>query len=190
MKLHVTDTSPFARQTRMVVLETGLRDRVELVISDPWVTESGLAEINPQEKVPALVLDDGRVMTENQLISQYLDSLHDGPRLVPEGGAARFDVLRLCALANGALEAAVLHLIEVLRRPEALQWQEWVDRQRRKVERTLDLFEAEIDGLGEPASDRADQPCPDRSRGVPWLSRLPLFRYPVATGPPQACLVV
>lgn len=153
MKLHVTNTSPFARQTRIVVLETGLEDRVEMVESNPWEAESGLGEINPQEKVPALVLDDGRVMTENQLISQYLDGLHGGARLVPEDEAGRFEVLRLTALANGAIEASVLHIIEVMRRPEGLRWQAWIDRQRRKVERTLDLFEREIDGLGDPAAD-------------------------------------
>lgn len=153
LELHFTTTSPFARQTRMAILEAGLEDRIELRESNPWVTESGLGEINPQEKVPALVLDDGRVMTENLLISQYLDRVHGDARLVPEDDEGRFDVLRLAALANGVIEASVLVLIETVRRPEALRWQDWIDRQRLKITRTLALLEREVDALGVSAPD-------------------------------------
>ncbi len=36
MKLHISPSSPFVRKTRIVILELGLQDRVEEVISIPW----------------------------------------------------------------------------------------------------------------------------------------------------------
>ncbi|MEJ0069731.1 MAG: glutathione S-transferase [Pseudomonadota bacterium] len=41
--------------------------------------------INPLNKIPTLVTDDGMVLFDSTAICEFLDSLHDGPRLFPTG---------------------------------------------------------------------------------------------------------
>ena len=59
MELHISPSSPFVRKTRVAILELGLEDQVEEVISIPW--DEGSADVmqNPVGKVPALITDDG-----------------------------------------------------------------------------------------------------------------------------------
>lgn len=150
MKLRYSTTSPFVRKVTMMALETGLDDRIERVPTNPWDADSDLPSDNPLGKVPALVTDDGQTLFESGLICEYLDSLHDGQKLFPAGGAARWRALRDHALANGILEAAVLCLIENKRRPAEVRWADWSDRQTDKIRCALDSLDAEAAGLDRP----------------------------------------
>ena len=150
MKLRYTTTSPYVRKVTALALETGLDSRIERVSTNPWDPETDLSDQNPLGKVPALLLDDGQVFVDSNFICEYLDSLHDGPRLFPEEGAARWQALRRLQFANGILEASVLCFVETGRRPEALRWPAWIERQSGKVNRTLDLLESEAAALEGP----------------------------------------
>lgn len=55
-------------------------------------------EVNPQGLVPALVLDDGTVLTQSLAIIEYLDEKHPAPPLLPRGAEDRAFV-RAIALA-------------------------------------------------------------------------------------------
>ena len=55
-------------------------------------------ELNPQGLVPALVLDDGTVLTQSLAIIEYLDEKHPAPPLLPRGAEDRAFV-RAIALA-------------------------------------------------------------------------------------------
>ena len=57
MKLCYSTTSPFVRKVHVLAIETGLIDRIELVKT--VTTDPELGKLNPLNKVPALVLDDG-----------------------------------------------------------------------------------------------------------------------------------
>jgi maleylacetoacetate isomerase len=46
-------------------------------------------ELNPQGLVPALVLDDGSILTQSLAIIEYLDETHPQPPLLPRDAAAR-----------------------------------------------------------------------------------------------------
>ena len=81
MQLHYTETSPFARLARIVVIEKGLTDRVTLIEAKTRVANSPYYRINPSGRVPYLVRDDGQTMEDSQLICAYLDSLDGNPRL-------------------------------------------------------------------------------------------------------------
>jgi len=48
--------------------------------------------INPQMRVPALALDDGRVLTQSLAIIEYLDEVHPEPPLLPADPVARAQV--------------------------------------------------------------------------------------------------
>ena len=110
---------------------------------------AALAENNPLDKVPVVILDDGRQLYDSPVICEYLDSLHDGPRLIPAEGDARWEVLRLQALGDGVCDAAVLFGAE-MRRPEEFRFQPFIARQLAKVATGLDQLEREVDRLDGP----------------------------------------
>lgn len=147
MKLYYTNTSPFARIVRLATLELDIADRLEMAIADPWTEESGLYRVNPLEKVPALQLDDGRILVDSLTIAEYLDRTLGGNRLLPVDPGGWVAERRLAALGHGITEAGVARLIERLRRPEPYRWAGWDARQKAKMVRTLDLLEGEAAGF-------------------------------------------
>ena len=68
--------------------------------------------LNPQGLVPALELDDGRVLTQSLAIIEYLDETHAAPPLLPRDAAGR---ARVRAIALGiACEIHPLNNLRVL----------------------------------------------------------------------------
>jgi len=68
--------------------------------------------LNPQGLVPALELDDGRVLTQSLAIIEYLDETHPAPPLLPRDAAGR---ARVRAIALGiACEIHPLNNLRVL----------------------------------------------------------------------------
>jgi glutathione S-transferase len=142
MKLWLNPASPFARKVRIVARETGLEGRIEEVsiAVSPVKPHAELARENPLVKIPALSTDEG-TLYDSAVICEYLDSLHGKAPLFPRAGAERWRALRLQALADGVLEAAVLLRYESAVRPEALQWGDWKSGQFGKVRGGLDALE-------------------------------------------------
>jgi len=149
MKLYFSPTSPYVRKVRVFALATGLDARIERVDVElsPVKPSATLNRDNPLGKVPALVTDDGEALYDSRVICEYLDTLHEGARLVPEQGPARWRALRRQALADGLLDAAVAARYETALRPERLRWPEWEEGQLGKVRRAVDALEQEIDAL-------------------------------------------
>ena len=81
MQLYVTYGSPYARLARIVVVEKGLEDRVEIIEAKTRMKDSPYYQINPSGRVPYLVDDTGVGMEDSRLICAYLDSLDGKPRL-------------------------------------------------------------------------------------------------------------
>lgn len=152
MRLHTNPASPFGRKVKVLAHEAGLFGRLELV--DQAVTPVGANDAvqaaNPLGKIPCLVTDDGLALYDSRVICEYLDGLgHDGPRLFPAEGQARWRALTLQALGDGIMDAAVGTRYETFLRPQEYRWPDWVRGQQAKVTRGLDRLEAEADGLGE-----------------------------------------
>jgi glutathione S-transferase len=144
MKLWYSPTSPYVRKVTVTALETGLHDRIERVAAD--IREPPRADFladNPLGKVPTLITDDGLPLFDSPVICEYLDSLHDGHKLFPVDIPARWRTLRLMALGDGILDAAVLRRMETLR-PEKEQSHAWIEQQKAKVVRGLDMLEREV----------------------------------------------
>lgn len=144
MQLLYAPTSPFVRKVVVLAAETGLSGEIERIDINPWDPEGGVQQVNPIGKVPALILDDGRVLPDSKLICEYLDSLHEGRKMYPERLPERWETLRLAGLAEGVLEAALAAVVEKLRRPEDYIWSGWIERQSGKIAAGLDQLEAEI----------------------------------------------
>jgi glutathione S-transferase len=67
-----------------------------------------LAEVNPLIRVPTLVLDNGDVLVETNLIMDYLDRLMPVDRiLMPEQQPERYRAQHVIALASGISDKAV-----------------------------------------------------------------------------------
>ena len=143
MKLHHSPTSPYVRKVMLTLHETGQVDRVTLVPASgtPVAPDAGVIVANPIGKIPALERPDGPTLFDSRVICRFLDSLHDGRKLYPEG-AALWTTLTLEALADGIVDAAILCVYESRLRPEALRFPPWVEGQTAKAMRALDALES------------------------------------------------
>lgn len=151
MQLIYAAASPFARKVRVLAAETGLLERIELLDTAvlPTTLNERVNALNPLGKIPVLLTDDGEALYDSRVICEYLDTLHQGAKLLPSG-ASRWQVLRLAALADGLMDAALLARYERSVRPAELQWPAWLDGQLGKVQRALTELERQVDLLQGP----------------------------------------
>ena len=138
MKLLIATPSPFARKARIALIEKKLPHGV--IVQNPWQTR---IEANPLGKVPALLLDDGRVVHDSSVILEYLDTLHAPPRVIPAEPAQRVRHRQVEAVADGICDAVVLIVTERAR-PREKQSAEWIARQADKLAPSLSFLEQEV----------------------------------------------
>lgn len=119
MKLLGTDTSPYVRKVRLVLLEKNIPH--DYLVDAPRDPGSQVARANPLGRIPALILDDGTCVFDSPVIAEYADTLNDTPVLIPRNDAlARMRVKRWEALADGIMDSAVAVRTERIR-PEEKQ---------------------------------------------------------------------
>jgi|SRR5688572_13245726 glutathione S-transferase len=143
MKLYISAGSPFARKIRVMLIEKQAPHEVEMV--DLWAAND-YEETNPVGKVPALKLDDGRVLVNSPLIADYVDGRFPRPRFIPEDPDWRLEVRRWEALADATMDAAVASLYEARFHDEARRSQAFLDRQRGKIEGGFAALERALGG--------------------------------------------
>jgi len=146
MKLYYSVNSPYARKCRIVVIEKGLKDRVEFAKVDPWENPPELLAVNPLGRIPALLTESGMALCESPVICEYLDSLVPEPKLFPSHMAERVNVLGLAALADGIMDDAVAYVIETMKRPQDKQWPVWIKRKEDSIQRALALIAPHASG--------------------------------------------
>jgi len=149
MKLMYSPTSPYVRKVMILAIERGLDRKIEKLpqAASPMGGNKVLEKANPLGKVPALELDNGMTLFDSPVICEYLDSKHRGDKLFPASGARRWKALRLQAIGDGILDAALLARYETAMRPEKLRWTDWLDGQKRKLAQALDQLEKEAKDL-------------------------------------------
>ena len=156
MKLTYSAGSPFARKLRIVAIELGLIERIELV---PAATTPGqpneayMRDVNPVKKLPALILDDGGVLIDSFVIAEYLDELGGGG-LVPASGMARWHARSDHSCLQGMLDSMLLCRYEKLVRPQALRWDAWEADHWSRAWAGMGRFEARDDVLAPPLDQR------------------------------------
>jgi glutathione S-transferase len=138
--LRSSAASPFGRKVKIAAALLGLKDRIKVVMADTLDPSDSLRGQNPLGKIPALVLEDGTTLFDSRVIVEYLDFMAGGDRIIPPV-PARFEVLRLQALADGITDAAVLRVYEGRFRPPEKQEPKWLDHQSGKIERGLTAVE-------------------------------------------------
>jgi len=142
MILRHSPASPFVRKVKIAADVLGLSDRIELRDADTIAPEAGFLDQNALGKIPTLVLEDGSTLFDSPVIIEYLDHLAGGGRIVPAEAKARFAALRLQALCDGILDAALLIVYEGRFRKPEMKVQAWIDRQLGKIDRALAVLEA------------------------------------------------
>jgi maleylacetoacetate isomerase len=102
---------------------------------------TALAEVNPMRQVPALELDDGRVLIESVAIIEWLDETIAEPRLVPADPFERARVRELVQIINSGVHPLqnTITLRAVSDDPEAQR--AWACRW---IERGLAAYEAHV----------------------------------------------
>ena len=84
MKLYLSPRAPNPRRVEIFLAEKGVTDLPQVMVSIADNEHKGEAyrAISPLAKVPALVLDDGRVLTETRAICTYLEGVYPEPNLM------------------------------------------------------------------------------------------------------------
>lgn len=148
MKLLFNDASPYARKCAVVAREKGLEDAVEIERINVYETE--FRDLNPLNKIPCLILDNGIGLFDSFAICDYFDRNGTGPMLIPASGADRDRILRLHAIGQGMTDAALNLRSQVMRdakldTPLPKDW--YIDRQWSAIQKSCTLLDAEIDTL-------------------------------------------
>ena len=123
--------SPYARKVRIALAEKGIA--FELLTEVPWDNATQTPKYNPLEKLPVLITQDGNSIYESRYILEWLEVRHPAPPMLPDDSEGKLAARHLEVLADGVCDAFVLMFWEMHRRPEH-QSQEWIARQRRKVD--------------------------------------------------------
>jgi glutathione S-transferase len=148
--LRSSPASPFGRKIKIAAGVLGLDGQIEIQPADTTDPTDTVRKQNPLGKIPALVLEDGMVLFDSRVILEYLDHRAGGGRIVPTDASARFAALRLQALADGMMDAAILLIYEGRWRPADRREAKWVDHQAGKVARALAALEADPPILDAP----------------------------------------
>lgn len=143
MKLYVTFTSPYARLARIVVLEKGLQERVEVIAAQTRVADSPYYGINPSGRVPYLVDDAGVGMEDSHLICAYLDSLDGKPRLHRPASDRDWAYGRLEARARSLCDGIAVWARE-MSRPQSERSPTTLAHEAARGQRMANLFESEV----------------------------------------------
>lgn len=86
MKLYDGGRAPNPRRVRIFLAEKGISvPTVQVDLGNLQQRTEAYAAINPLQRVPALVLDDGTVITESLAICRYFEALQPDPPLFGKG---------------------------------------------------------------------------------------------------------
>src|SRR3954449_12414796 len=149
MKLYDGGRAPNPRRTRVFLAEKGIKVPLQQV--DLGALEhmsAAYAVINPLKRVPALVLDDGTVISESIAICRYFEALQPEPPLF---GIGAKDIAivemwqRRCELALFFPVAHVFrHTHPAMKELEVPQVPAWAEANRPRIADFLRVLDAQL----------------------------------------------
>jgi glutathione S-transferase len=147
MTLRSSPASPFGRKVTIAAAILDLQADLVIERADTNDPADSLRRQNPLGKIPVLIAADGSVLYDSPVILEYLDHYAGGNRIIPAQGAARFAALRLQALCDGILDAAILRVYEARWRRAEHHEPQWLAHQAGKMTRAMATLEAQPPGL-------------------------------------------
>ncbi len=150
MRLYDGGKAPNPRRVRVFLAEKGVTIPTEQVDLDAMQQKSAaFTAINPLQRVPALVLDDGTVLTESVAICRYIEALHPEPPLFGQGAleAAQVEMWNRRAEFHllGPVSCVFRHLHPAMREMEVPQVPAWGEANKSRVSDFLGLLDLELE---------------------------------------------
>ncbi len=145
MRLIGSQTSPFVRKVRVLLIEKGFDD-IEVENVNAFEDPKELVAHNPMSRVPVMILTNGVVFYDSKLIVDYIESNMQGPKFVPEAGASRWFVLQAEAHADTMIDVAIRSILE-RKRPADKQIKEKIVRDEIAVARGVGAAAKMIKGM-------------------------------------------
>ena len=159
MKLYDGGRAPNPRRTRVFLAEKDIELPIEQVDLGAMQHKSAAyAAVNPLMRVPALVLDDGTVITESIAICRYFEALHPDPPLFGRGA---LEMARI-EMWNRRLELHLLFPVShvfrnshpAMKEMEVPQVPAWAEANKPRAMDFLALLDRELANRRYAAGDR------------------------------------
>jgi glutathione S-transferase len=146
MRIIETRSAPNPRRVRIFLAEKGIAvpfEEVDLMAGQ--LRTPGFTALNPWQRVPVLILDDGTVISESVAICRYFEEVQPQPALFGEGAVGRAGVemwnRRVEFGLFGAVAAVFRHLHPRMSHLEVPQVTEWGQANKQKVAEMLVLLD-------------------------------------------------
>ena len=149
MKLYDAAPAPNPRRVRIFLAEKGISVPVEQIdIMSMQHKTPEYTAINPLQRMPALVLDDGSVIAESIAICRYFEVLQTEPALFGVGAdeIARVEMWNRWAENHffATVAAVFRHLHPAMKTLEVPQVPDWGEANKPRVASFLELLEREL----------------------------------------------
>ncbi len=149
MRIIETRSAPNPRRVRIFLAEKEIAvpfEEVEMMQGE--LRTGALAGLNPWQRVPVLILDDGTAIAESVAICRYFEEVQPEPALFGCGAVGRAQVEMWNRRAELGLFAAVAavfrHLNPKMSRLEDPQIAAWGEANKTKVAEMLALIDARL----------------------------------------------
>jgi glutathione S-transferase len=148
MRLYDGGRAPNPRRVRIFLAEKGMQVPVEHIdLASLQHKSAEFTALNPLQRVPVLVLDDGTVITESIAICRYFEGLRPEPPLFGRGAAEEALVemwnRRVELNLYSAVSAVFRHTHPAMKEMES-QVPEWGEANRPRVFEFLGLLDREL----------------------------------------------
>jgi len=149
MKLYDAKGAPNPRRTRIFLAEKGIEIPTEQVdINAKQHKSPEFSAINPLQRIPALVLDDGTVITESLAICRYFEALRPEPPLFGRGpldiGLTEMWSRRVENNLFAPVAQVFRHLHPAMKELEVPQVPEWAEANRPRVFNFLEILDRQL----------------------------------------------
>jgi glutathione S-transferase len=151
--------APNPRRVRIFLAEKGIDvPRRQIDFPNFEQQSDAFTTINPMQRVPVLILDDGTPIAESMAIRRYFDALHPEPNLLGRDAReiATIEMWNRRAELHfyGPVSSAFRHLSPAMARSETPQIAEWGEANKAKALAFLALLDRELASRKFVAGDR------------------------------------
>jgi glutathione S-transferase len=151
MKIIEDGRAPNPRRVRVFLAEKGIKIEYEQVdITEFEHKQPDFSNLNPLQRVPVLVLDDGVAISESMAICRYFEELQPEPPLMGAGplGKAMVEMWQRRMELNLLFPVAQTfrHLHPAMKEMEKPQVAEWGEVNRPRVLTMLTFLDSELSG--------------------------------------------
>jgi glutathione S-transferase len=159
MQLYDGGRAPNPRRVRIFLAEKSIDvPKVPVDLGKMEQKSEALRALNPMQRLPVLVLDDGTAISETIAISRYFEALHPEPNLF---GRDALEIAKV-EMWNRRIELALYIAVQAVFRhshPAMAEYEKpqvaaWAEANKPRVFEFLEIFDRELAGRRFAALDR------------------------------------